>query len=184
MAVEILEEPGRRPPAPGALRLVQQFVNTNDREAGHDRLATPRALAHWFGHWTRWTPSATPTREEHALALVVREGLRDLSDSPPRVGAEFEAAIRAVDVRLVVQGAHLRLDSDTRLGKALSPILDAVRAAMDDGSWARMKVCQRDRCRWLYYDTSRNSSAKWCATEVCGSREKAGRAYRRKRRAE
>lgn len=180
----IPEEPGQRLPAPEPLRLVQQFVNTFDREAGRDQLASREVLARWLGVWTRWPGSALPSPEEHARALVVREGIRDLSQGPLEVDAEFERAVRELDIRLVVEVGQLRLDSTTRLGRALSPILDAVRAAMDDGSWARMKVCDRDRCRWLYYDSSRNASSRWCATDICGAREKASRAYRRKRSVE
>ncbi len=92
--------------------------------------------------------------------------------------------MHALDVRLVVAADALRLDSPTRLGQALIPVLDAVRAATDDGSWDRLKVCSRDRCQWMYYDSSRNASSKWCATRICGSREKARRAYRKKRSAQ
>jgi predicted RNA-binding Zn ribbon-like protein len=55
---------------------------------------------------------------------------------------------------------------------------------MDDRTWERMKVCARARCRWMYYDSSRNASSKWCATEICGSLEKARRAHQRKKLAE
>lgn len=177
----IPEEPGQRPPAPEPLRLIQQFVNTFDREAGRDQLASSEVLARWFSVWTRWPGLALPSGEEHARALAVREGIRDLAQHSLAAEAPFEKAVQELDIRLVVQVGQLRLDSTTRLGRALSPILDAVRAAMDDGSWARMKVCDRERCRWLYYDSSRNASSRWCATDICGAREKAQRAYRRKR---
>lgn len=175
----ILEEPGQRSPAPGALRIVQQFVNTNDREGGHDLISSPQELAQWFSYWTQWPQSSTPTQEEHARALVVREGLRNLRHQLTVPDTELESAVQSLDIRLVVQDGLLRLGSPIRLGKALSPILDAVRAAMDDGSWKRIKICERDRCRWMYYDSSRNASSKWCSTKICGSREKARRSYQR-----
>lgn len=173
-------ESGRRPRAPGALGLVQGFVNTNDLEGGHDLVATPRELAGWLTERTRWPVSAVPTAEEHARALVVREGLRDLAQQRDP-GPGLASAVRALDIRMVVEDWHLRSESPTRLGTALAPVLDAVRAAMGDGTWARLKVCERDRCRWLFYDFSRNASGKWCTTDLCGSREKARRAYQRKR---
>ena len=41
-------EPGDRAPAPGPLRLVQRFVNTNDLETGPDLLPDHAALAAWL----------------------------------------------------------------------------------------------------------------------------------------
>lgn len=180
----ITDEPGRRPAAPGSLRLVQQFVNTNDQEGGRDQLASRDVLAQWLALWTEWPRPVVPTRHEHARALAVREGIRHLAEHTSPDDARFETALRALDIRLVAQAGQLRLDSPDRLGRALCPILDTVRAAMDDGTWTRMKVCSRDRCRWLYYDSSRNRSSKWCATAICGSREKARRAHQRKLRSE
>lgn len=176
------DEPGGRAPAPGGLRLVQQFVNTNDREGGWDELATPAQLGVWLHQHSRWPASTEPTACQRTRAVNVREGLRQLAAQ--RGGpddAELRRAVAGLDIRLLVRRGEFRLDSENRLGRALVPILDAVRTAMDDGSWARMKVCERDVCRWLFYDSSRNHSARWCTTDLCGSREKAKRAYRRHR---
>ena len=41
-------EPGEREPAPATLRLVQEFVNTNDIEGAQDALATPDLLHGWL----------------------------------------------------------------------------------------------------------------------------------------
>ncbi len=177
--LEIEEEPGGRSPAPGRLRLVQQFVNTNDREAGHDLLNSPQTLASWFQHWTVWPRSSEPTKKELDLALDIREGIRDLAGAAT-MQEELRAAVYSLNIRVEVRQAKFQLDSPSTLGKALSPIIDAARAAMDDATWDRLKICDRDRCRWMYYDSSRNASAKWCATSICGSREKARRAYQRK----
>jgi hypothetical protein len=42
----MLNDPGGRAPAPGALRLVQRFVNTVDFENGIEELTDPVALEH------------------------------------------------------------------------------------------------------------------------------------------
>ncbi|HEY9458163.1 MAG TPA: ABATE domain-containing protein, partial [Gaiella sp.] len=41
-------QPGGRLPAPGPLRLVQDFVNTEIPDFDRDDLATPAALAAWL----------------------------------------------------------------------------------------------------------------------------------------
>ena len=48
---------------------------------------------------------------------------------------------------------------------------------------ARIKSCADFRCAWLFYDTSRNRSRRWCSMEDCGNRAKARRHYRRARQA-
>jgi predicted RNA-binding Zn ribbon-like protein len=55
-----------------------------------------------------------------------------------------------------------------------------VAAAMNDGTWSRLKVCMNDECAWAFYDHARNRSGKWCEMSVCGNRMKA-RAYRARR---
>ncbi len=47
-----------------------------------------------------------------------------------------------------------------------------------------VKECADDRgCGWLFLDTSRNRSRKWCDMKGCGNRAKARRHYQRKRSA-
>jgi predicted RNA-binding Zn ribbon-like protein len=48
---------------------------------------------------------------------------------------------------------------------------------MSDGTWARVKACRAEDCRWAFYDFSRNRSGTWCDMAVCGNRAKV-RAYR------
>ena len=40
-------------------------------------------------------------------------------------------------------------------------------------------VCQAKTCNWLFLDTTRNHSRRWCEMKVCGNRAKARRYYRR-----
>ena len=45
----------------------------------------------------------------------------------------------------------------------------------------RVRQCADDRgCGYLFVDTSRNRSRRWCSMESCGNRAKAHRHYRRK----
>lgn len=43
----------------------------------------------------------------------------------------------------------------------------------------RVKSCPS--CRWLFFDTSRNRSRRWCSMQTCGGRDKALRHYRKQR---
>jgi predicted RNA-binding Zn ribbon-like protein len=65
----------------------------------------------------------------------------------------------------------------------LWPIAHAALELLTDGPLDRIKTC--GRCRWLFIDTTKNHSRRWCSTEGCGTDEKKERyvARRRARRA-
>ncbi len=49
----------------------------------------------------------------------------------------------------------------------------------------RVKQCSgADGCDWLFYDTSKNGSRRWCSMEGCGSRAKMRRYNARRRQSE
>jgi predicted RNA-binding Zn ribbon-like protein len=39
----------------------------------------------------------------------------------------------------------------------------------------RVRTCDVDTCRWLFLDTSKNHTRRWCNMKVCGNRMKARR---------
>ena len=47
----------------------------------------------------------------------------------------------------------------------------------DQPTW--LKQCPGDRCGWLFIDRSRSHSRRWCASTMCGNRERARRHYQR-----
>ena len=42
-----------------------------------------------------------------------------------------------------------------------------------------VRMCGSETCRWLFYDTSKNHSRRWCDMKVCGNRMKARRFQKR-----
>lgn len=62
-------------------------------------------------------------------------------------------------------------------------LLGIMAASVIDGKWERLRACPNDRCRWLFYDHSRNRSRTWCSMDLCGAQAKM-RAYRARRHAE
>jgi predicted RNA-binding Zn ribbon-like protein len=74
----------------------------------------------------------------------------------------------------------------------LTPVGDSVRArllrlllivsdAQRDGTWAHLKACANDDCRWAFYDRSRNHGGTWCDMATCGNKLK-NREFRARRR--
>jgi predicted RNA-binding Zn ribbon-like protein len=183
-------EPGERDPAPSAaLHLLQDFVNTNDVEAGEDALSTREGLRTWLVG--RGLASSTDAIADDQLrrALEIREGLRAMgranNGEPPdtRQVAALNRAANGIRLVIGVEPDDWNLRPATGgVDGFLGTILATVARSMANGSWSRIKACRNDTCRWLFYDQSRNRSGTWCTMAVCGSRAKS-RAYRSRRRA-
>jgi len=176
-----------REPGPG-LRLLQEFVNTNDIEGGEDELATPELLSAWLAARQKLDPSQPADDAALRRAIAVREGLRELggaNNGEPADRDRLEALNQASALLPMVVDVG---PDDWRLRPVsggvdgfLAEVMGSLARSMADGSWGRVKACRRDTCRWLFFDQSRNRSGTWCSMAGCGSRMKA-RAYRARRR--
>jgi predicted RNA-binding Zn ribbon-like protein len=187
-SMDPLREPGDRAPAPGALRLVQRFVNTNDLETGPDLLPDAPALSTWLADARVLDPGAELSTDDHRRAIELREAIRELvaghaglPHDPAAMATVNEVAARA-DLRPVLDDPATRFEpSATGIDAALGRIVAAIHESIAEDTWPRLKACERDVCRWAFYDHSKNRSGHWCSMSVCGSREKNRRAYRRRR---
>jgi len=176
-------ETSGRAPAPGSLRLVQEFVNTLDAENGRDLLADRETFSGWLQEQGLATPGPPPGDHDIATATELREALRSLLCA--NAGADPDLAAAALVNRMSAE-APLRVEvrPDGAAGLRGTGIVGAVLAAagtaMLDGSWARLKACLDPGCGWAFYDRSRNRSGHWCDA-TCGSRHKV-RAFRSRQR--
>jgi predicted RNA-binding Zn ribbon-like protein len=175
---------------PAEIRLVQDFINTRDIEAGDDDVATADELGAWLGARGLLDPSGHVDPTEHRLALDLREALRHLlREGHDRVP---DAAVEALNDLAAGLPLRVRFDEAGRatvapglpgVRGALGAILGEVAVAMSTGSWERLKACSSHSCQWIFYDRSKNRSGRWCSMRVCGNRTKT-RSYRRRRGAE
>ncbi len=175
-----------RAPAPGSLRLVQEFVNTLDVEDGRDLLADRNGLETWLHEQGLAEADSRPSERDVATAAELREALRALlrvnsggDPAPEAVAFVNRLSARApIRVELDADGAAtLQGAAGSGVEAALAAILAAAGTAMLDGSWPRLKACVDPGCGWAFYDRSRNHSGRWCDMAVCGSRHKV-RTYR------
>jgi predicted RNA-binding Zn ribbon-like protein len=67
------------------------------------------------------------------------------------------------------------------LDQMLWPVVHDAAGLLTSEELDRVGQCADDRCGWLFLDTSRNRSRRWCSMEDCGNRAKARRYYERKR---
>ncbi len=70
------------------------------------------------------------------------------------------------------------------LDQVLWPIAKSASELLTSDDLVRVRRCAADDCDWLFLDTSRNRSRRWCDMKDCGNRSKARRFYERKRGAE
>jgi predicted RNA-binding Zn ribbon-like protein len=70
-------------------------------------------------------------------------------------------------------------------GKALDeplwPVLWSLTALLSSEDGGRVGSCRAEGCGWFFVDESPNRSRMWCSSDVCGNRERARRAYDKRR---
>ena len=71
--------------------------------------------------------------------------------------------------------------AEDALDQMLWPVVHDAAGLLTSEELDRVGQCADDRCGWLFLDTSRNRSRRWCSMEDCGNRAKARRHYERKR---
>lgn len=186
-------EPGGRRPPPRPLRLLQQFINTHTYDIVYgiarrnEEFTEPGDLHRWLVRHGLLAWHARVHEFEFTRALEVREAFRRvlLAHNGLRANPAVVTTLNrlARDAHLVVRvepDGKMRLEPRAAgvIG-ALGWLLAAAYATQVDGTWQRFKACRR--CRWTFYDHSKNRSGTWCAMSICGNRAKA-EAYRTRHR--
>ena len=178
----------------GDIALLYDFANSLDlrryveRGAAHDpgdELATPAQLKDWLRTRGLLENGAGVSPAEHREALQLRDGLRTFLAAPPadRTSTVGPLAVSAARFPLEVAPSGDRaLDLRPVAGRAtsgLGHVLVQLLRLSHGGRLERIKTCDSDECRWVFYDRSKPSNRRWCSSERCGNREKT-RTYRRR----
>lgn len=177
------------------------FLNTDELENGFpvDHLATLDDALAWFvgrgvihgegADRLRLQAAADPVAAARDLARVhaVRGALREVADAlaeqrPPRTGA-LDTVNRALHARQVIElvpAADGCVSVDHRhvgdpVDDALARLADPLVTELTSGHPERIRICDNDTCRWVFYDTSRTGKRRWCDMATCGNRAKAAR---------
>ena len=169
-----------------ALDLANTVNGPRDGKFDEDFLRVPEDLAAWAVH--AGVVEAPPpvdadllveARELRAAVYdvfrAVAEGREPAQDRLAAIAAVHAAAVARA--RLVPAGGRFDLAWD---GEVIGPLAAAAVDLLRHGPLDRVKLC--DGCPWLFLDTSRNHSRRWCSMNECGGRLKMRR-YRARRRA-
>ena len=183
-------------------RVCLDFVNTvDDRVAptAEDYIATPARYLEWAVH-----AGAIDAAEQARAAAPATDGaalMRDVHALREALYAVFvaraegkpapAAAIACLDIWVHRAWGGLALGRDGRLAwnedaiDAWLPLKRIALSALDllqEPDAGRLKLCAATgNCGWLFLDTSKNNSRRWCAMETCGTTHKMAR-YRDKAR--
>ena len=172
------------------------FVNTvswpgTDRE--HDWLDRPANVTAWavaagvLDDAGRRRLDARPVPDADLSTVHrARHDLRAVLDPLAHGDAPPASAIETLNEWLKGAAAHRRIDSSTRhwtwvepstLPDLLAPVVWNAADVLTGADASRLGHCPA--CGWLFYDSTRNRSRRWCDMADCGSRDKALRYYHR-----
>jgi predicted RNA-binding Zn ribbon-like protein len=183
--------------------LCLDFVNTVDPRHAADRtdfLPDYDALARWAGLAGAVPPGTVPDLQragtarpgpaqavlgaagelrEH-LYRVIRPLLDGKPAAEPSLDALSAAVARAHEARCLVPGEGRSLAWSWHDPRQLDlPLLAVALSAADlvtSRAITRVRECPgADGCGWLFLDTSKSGTRRWCSMQVCGNRAKVHR---------
>ncbi|WP_141577035.1 CGNR zinc finger domain-containing protein [Actinomadura sp. WMMA1423] len=181
---------------PAAVRPVVAFLNTVDVEDGTDVFGDgPEALADWLVGQGLCRSRPSVRAADVRAAVDLRRGLRSLALANTGEPVDTED-VRAAQEVLATLTLTMRLPAGPDaaesgpgldagggpFSEALGRIAAAYFAASARGEWSRVRRCPAHDCAWVFWDSSKNASRRWCSMRVCGNRAKA-RAYTERRAA-
>ncbi|HET7756626.1 MAG TPA: ABATE domain-containing protein [Steroidobacteraceae bacterium] len=138
------------------------------------------------GAGTRAVRSARELREALAATLYGRiDGRAPPAGALATLERCFQDAQRHRELRWRRTGgpAALEWQWGRAEDEAELPVWMVARAAeelLTSQGLERVRACDVPTCRWLFLDTSRNHSRRWCNMKVCGNRMKARRFQERR----
>ena len=169
--------------APGDLELVRGFVSLHDHVAADSASLQPVPAT--LGWWLREEGLVGDDELDEAdleWGLAVRDALitkvLENMGAPHDPEATWRLNTAAVETGLRPRFDAPRLDPTAEgVRGAIGRILGVAFLAELDGSWHRFRMCADPTCTTVFYDRSKNHSAKWCSMQNCGNRSKV-RAFR------
>jgi predicted RNA-binding Zn ribbon-like protein len=208
MAYETYPSYGEMPPKLIAGARCLDFLNTVEwrgvPEAAGERLTG-------YGEFLIWAAAAglVSARERAALQrLAARDpaaaarALADIKHVRATIGAALEGggaarrrALGALDAMLQGERFVLRIEGsgddvaqrwEPQGPELRRPLLTLLREAVEllaSDAGQQVQRCANERCGWVFLDTSRNRSRRWCQMATCGNVAKVRAHYRRAQRA-
>jgi predicted RNA-binding Zn ribbon-like protein len=137
-----------------------------------------------------------PARSDRALAAVraAREAIYRVFSALADGEAPDDADMARLNDELSRAARHLRVtrrgdgafawtwgSGPPTLRRLIWPAIRSTAELLTGDDLGRLRKCPSADCGWIFLDTTRNGSRRWCAMAVCGNRAKARRYYARRR---
>ena len=128
-------------------------------------------------------------RDALAAAIALREALyrtiaaaaaghKPTPSDLAQINAHVEASFAGAHLEPSKGRLALAFDAPRHSRLAEHILTPVVRAAVDlltSGALARVRLCADASCGWLFLDTTRNRTRRWCDMKECGNRNKVRR---------
>jgi predicted RNA-binding Zn ribbon-like protein len=189
--------------------LCLDFSNTVDWHASDHPVELVPTYIHLLA-WSRTRDLLTGAQAEHLVrqastrsadalevyqrAISLREAIYGYFSARGRDSADDSGHLTTINAEVQRAFDHLSIDAQdggqavwrwednpTALDRFLWPIARSAADLLTSPDSARVRECAGHPCGWLFLDTSRNRSRRWCSMESCGNRAKARRHYERVR---
>lgn len=180
----VMKEAGARDwdpshPAPRSLEVVRGFANTLDLYRGRDQLNDPVEAETSLGVLGLLDEGEHLPGGDLERVRGARAAMRSLFIDEELAPAE---ALSALGLRIEFQGRSIGLAAtESGLWGRLTDLCVDLVLADRAGDLERLKACANPGCRWLFWDTSRPGTGRWCSMKLCGDQHKA-RTYRARRK--
>lgn len=189
-------------------RLCLDFINTSDKHPSQpdvDFLSSYPRLIEWAvfvgaisneqGEHLLMTAEAQPAKAEAALhyAVNVRDTVYRVFSAAAAHQSPAAVDMQAFNHMLSKAMSHYRLAAQNEafewacahdaadFGAMLWPVLWSASELLTSPDVRLLRECASDDCTWLFLDTSKNHSRRWCSMTQCGNRAKARTHYHRVR---
>ncbi|MCC8956792.1 ABATE domain-containing protein [Bradyrhizobium sp. Pear77] len=185
-------------------RVCLDFANTLDWRTSNDPqelIPDYTALLSWSERRGTLPLAAIRKLKAHSASSLAVAAMHKAHDLRRDIWAISDALRggRSVDLRLVNrmlaaaprQPDLVRQDrgyrhalAGTDVTEPLWPVLWSLTALVASDDASRIGCCEAEGCGWFFVDESPNRTRRWCSSEVCGNRERARRAYAKRKGSE
>ena len=145
-----------------------KLLGPADTEWLSEKVATDEALAR------RLLRRALDLREAlHAIGVAVAAGGAAPAPEVARLAKEHAACVACA--QLTPDGGRYVwtwIPREAPIEALLGPIALSALATLGQADLTRVKRCEGEKCGWLFFDTTKNKSRRWCEMEICGNRAK------------
>lgn len=164
------------------------LINSEEWDTyGHstDWLDDPSWLPFFLEQWRfdAMHRASFPAAKFKHLRQVLRNSCRAIFTGrriPDKELQELNAVLRVTGKRQLIHGQNgLQVQFVPRSEGwdwILAQIALSFAHQLTGGGKSRIKICQNEDCRWVFYDTTKAQTRRWCSDSVCGNRERVRRA--------